>query len=286
MELKEGCFMKSFERTAGLFLLAATAYGNYTYGGFDGSTVAFSEFMLFQNPDTLSSVLCTISPGTEIVIIGKADEVFEENQLVTDWYEVSCEINSVLQTGFAAGINFACTSQRLSDECVFVFGVTGYNPETNECTGLGRVVSNGAVLAEAEIKPAKDILGQTASFNVESALMETTGFSNIESMVVISFDYEACGYENRDTPVLWTGENIICAPYTSAVYEAGLFHYTEKCIFPGEPEGADNKITIVASSEIWNEDTQSYDLVDETTKSYIWTGNSFELVPAEPAPEE
>jgi|GEM_PF-1615469 len=281
--------MKCFVKTAGVLLLAVKAYGDYTYGEFYGSTVALSEFILFQRPDTLSTALRRVLPGAEIVIIARTDSVTIENRMVTDWYEVCCETDGSSQTGFATGTNFACTSQGLSDECVLVFGVTGCNPETGSYNGLGRIVCNGEVLAEAEIEPPRDSFGDGTRFYycVESALVETAGFSDLAGMAVISFIYGACGYENRETAVLWTGENIVCAPYTSTVSEAFVFHFAEKYILPGEPGGMENTLTILTTSEMWNEDTQSYDLEDETAKSYNWTGDGFDLMPSEtePSPE-
>jgi hypothetical protein len=254
------------------------AQGSYIYGDFSGESAVLQEMLLFQEPDTLSTVLCTVIPGTEIEILENTNLDYEKEKLITEWYKISCESDGIQYTGYSPSLYFACTSQTLSSGAKFLFGLTGYNPETYSVSGIARIVSNDGVVTETEVTPQQDYWGpgNRYGYTVDSRLQDVAGFSDLKDIVIIFFIYEACGYENRDLPVFWNGENLICAEYASSMAEAGIFHVNHELIFPSDQGGIDNTLVIHGSEEEWDEEAGGYVLINETEESYIWTGDGFQ----------
>ncbi len=259
-------------------LLVTGAQGEYHYGDFSGATAVFQEMRLFQEPDTLSTVLCTVLPGTEIEILENTNQDYEKYNLITEWYRISCESDGIQYTGYSPSLYFACTCQTLSSGDVFLFGLSGYNPDTYSVSGMARIVTDGCVVQEAEVNPQQDYWGpgNRYGYTVDSRLQDVTGFSDLNDIVIIFFIYEACGYENRDLPVFWNGENLFCAEYASSMSEAGIFHVNQKHIFPSDHGGIENTLMIHGSEEEWDEEVDGYVLIGETDESYVWTGDGFQ----------
>lgn len=263
--------------TLTLLIFTASAYGKYQYETFSENTVAFSGFNLFLEPDSLSTVECSIRPGTEIQIYYKSENTHSENNLTTDWYKVSCNTSDGIKSGFSPSNNFALTHETLSDGNIFAFGITCYNSYTNRFEGLGRIISEGLILAETEIAPPADIWGNSSKFtyNVNSHLIDIQGYSDVQDIPLVSFTYEACGYENRDVPVFWTGELLVSAPHTSSVYEAMVFHWFEDYIFASDSLGQENTLIIHTLSERWDGQLEDYVVSSETDRSFLWFEKEF-----------
>lgn len=265
-----------------LLLITTSTLANYQYGIFSETTVAHTSFDLHLEPDTLSAIQHSILPGEKITIISKTDYPFEANNFTTDWYKISCSTSDGIVTGYSPSIYFSLTHETLSSGDIFAFGITGYNVETNRFDGSGRIISEGVILAETEVPPPADSWGSSSSFiyNVDSHLQSSQGYSEVTDIPLIEFTYEACGYENRDIPVFWTGEVLVSAQYTSSVFEAGCFHWLESHIFASDTLGQQNTLIIHALSEIWNDELGDgeYVISSETDQFFLWTGSDFQTI--------
>lgn len=263
-----------------LLIFAASAYASYQYGVFSENTIAFSGFELYLEPSTLSTVVCSIPPGTEIQIYYKTENTSTENNYDTDWYKISCNTPGGIKSGFCPAGNFALTYQTLSDGSIFTFGITGYSSDINKFEGIGRIISDGLVFTETEITPPSDIWGSSSTFiyNVDSRLYDVQGYTDVIDIPIVSFTYEACGYENRDIPLFWTGDLLVSAPHTSSVYEAMVFHWFENHIFASDSLGRENTLIIYTLSEQWDDQLEDYVVSSETDRSIVWIDKEFQEI--------
>ncbi|MCP4646259.1 MAG: hypothetical protein GY852_00800, partial [bacterium] len=75
--------MKIFYVSILLALLTASdAVAKYRNAAFSGKTVAFIDFDIFLEPDTLSEKLLSLPAGTEIKIISRTEYGFTRNNFI------------------------------------------------------------------------------------------------------------------------------------------------------------------------------------------------------------
>ncbi|MCK4504891.1 MAG: hypothetical protein KAW14_04690 [Candidatus Aegiribacteria sp.] len=260
-------------------LLASSAvYGDYWYGDFtDDRTVVFSNTALvFSYPDVDCPQAIRLPMGTELGITGSSGKDSLPDGMPFYWYEATFEYDGVECTGYIPGPDLAMTSLTLGGDTLFVFTVTGFNPEEYCFIAAARIISSDEILAEQVFRPVSAGSGQSPySYCIRGMELQADGFTGIENLIELSFTYEACGYENRDVLFACTGTDLVMGPHASSQFEAGCYHFNETFVLPTDSGGADNEVTIEGILEEWDNDADDYVETQRTSVTYIWNGEVF-----------
>lgn len=270
----------SMKLIAASFILIAssTAHGDYWYGDFtDDRTVVFSNTaVILSYPDIDCSQGLRLPMGTDLDIKGSPGKDTLPDGMPFYWYEAAFEYDGVECTGYIPGPDLAMTSLALGYDTIFVFTVTGFNPEEYCFIAAARIISSDEILAEHVFRPVSAGSGQSPySYCIRGMELQADGFTGIENLIELSFIYEACGYENRDLLFAWTGTDLIMGPHASSQFDAGCYSFNETFVLPTDSGGVNNQVTIEGSLDEWEDDADGYIETQRTSVTYIWNGEVF-----------
>ncbi|MEN8209458.1 MAG: hypothetical protein ABFR50_09420, partial [Candidatus Fermentibacteria bacterium] len=211
-------------------LLADTSYGEISG---DRALVFREDAVLFEAPSESSPEICSLTLGAELCRLAAVDVLFEGNGMSCTWLEAVFSINGDTFKGYIPQSWLALTDLALSGDTLFLFGIDTYYPDRYSFVGSARVVSGDEILWESVFYPPNGGFGRNDySYGVSSRQIDPAGFTGISDLVLVSFSYEACGFENCDVLFAWTGRYLVKGVSASSISEAGLFHYTEELVFP------------------------------------------------------
>lgn len=260
-------------------LLSHAAAADTSYGELigDRAPVFAENARLFETPSESSTVVCALPVGTEVFRLAGVDIQHTSDGLSSTWMAGACELGGETFQGYIPMSWLALTSQELGADTLLLFGIDSCNPLHGRLVGVAKVISGGAMLWGVAFYPPNTDFGDSAgySYGVSSRRLSTEGFSGIEDLVMLSFLYEACGYENRDVLLAWTGEYLIAGVSASRVAEAGIFHFTEEILLPGTDPSLANLVRIVSTEEEWDDAGMEYYTVALDTAFWAWSGIGF-----------
>ena len=275
-------FVNHSLRTASFVLLVLTAAGgahaDYWYGDFvENETVVFvdgAELNILADPG--SEILANLPAGAAITILGAGEGEFETSGFSSYWYEVSCSIEGVEVTGYIPGAYLAMSDMPLGGDTLFMFSVTGFDPDLDEYIGEAKVIAGGEILDSFIFEP----IGSGCDhgfypYNTELITFDPTGLSGVRDLMRLSFIYAPCGYENPDLLFAWTGEKLVLGPEGMNEAEDGVYIYSSEFILPTDEEGADDTVTLLGTLQIWDEAVEDYSDSEIDMVTYTWTGSDF-----------
>jgi hypothetical protein len=254
--------------------VADTSYGELT----DSRSFVFSENAgLFESPSESSAVVCSLPLGTPVFGLAAVDIQHTAEGLSSTWMQGACELGGEMFQGYIPMSWLALTSQELGADTLLLFGIDSGSPLNGRFVGVARVVSGGRMLWGVAFYPPNTDFGGSAgySYGVSSRLLDPEGLSGVEDLVMLSFLYEACGYENRDVLLTWTGKYLGAGIAASRVAEAGIFHYTEEIVLPGADPSLANLVSIVSTEEQFDDEAMGYFTVNTDTTIWMWNGIEF-----------
>jgi hypothetical protein len=261
--------------TAGLMVPSAAADTSYGELIGDRSVVFAEDARLFETPSESSAVVCSPPVGTEVFRLAAVDILHTADSLSSPWMEGVCELDGETFRGYIPMSWLALTYQELGADTLLVFGIDSRGALYGNFVGVAKVVSGGRMLWGVAFYPPNTDFGESGSgygYGVSSQRLDPAGFSGIEDLVMLSFLYEACGYENREVLLAWTGRYLIAGISASRVAEAGIFHYTEEILLPGTDPSLVNLVSIVSTSEEYDDAAGEYFTVDTDTTIWMWNG--------------
>ncbi len=254
-------------------VLADTSYGELTG---ESARVFMEGAALFESPRETSSVICPLPLGTELHRLAAIDMQYQGDGISSSWMEGTCQLDGETYRGYIPQPWLALTDQVLSGDTLFMFGIGTYYPDIYRFVGSARIVYEGDILWESVFyPPSGGFEGSDYRYGVSSRQIDPVGFTRMQDLVVVTFTYEACGFENRDVLFAWTGNYLIRGPSASMVSEAGLFHYTEDFIFPGEDFPGSDWVRVLSTEEEFSEESMEYFVTSLDTTYYSWNGLEF-----------
>lgn len=254
-------------------LFADTFYGSFVK---DRSVVYSETANLFAMPSENSEVLCSLPVGTLIRNITPLESTHDVNGLISPWMQGACEVGGRSYSGFIPMSQLALTDMELQNDTLFIFGLDEFWSGGLRYSGQAKIVFAGNVLQRFPLTPPDGFSEEdNYLYCVSSRLVESEGFPGARNLITLSFNYEACGYVNRDYLLAWTGSTLAGGVFTSSVTEAGIFHYFESFIFPDEDPRHANVLRVASLSEEFDEKVNSYFTVSTDTTEYSWNGNTF-----------
>jgi hypothetical protein len=261
-----------------VLIFSSAAHGDYWYGDFtDDRTVVFSNTaVILSYPDIDCSQGFRLPMGTELDITESMGKDTLPDGMPFYWYEAVFEYDGNECTGYIPGPDLAMTSLALGGDTLFVFTVTGFNPEEHCFIAAARIISSDEILAEQVFRPVSAGSGQSPySYCIRGMELQPDGFAEIVNLIELSFIYEACGYENRDVLFAWTGTDLYMGPHASSQFDAGCYHFNETFVLPSDSGGVDNEVTIEGILEEWEDNSDDYVETQRTSITYIWNGEAF-----------
>jgi len=263
-------------------LLSHAAAADTSYGELigDRAPVFAENTRLFETPSESSTVVCTLPVGTEVFRLAAVDIQHTSDGLSSTWMQGACTLGGETFQGYIPMSWLAMTHQELGADTLLLFGIASGNPLTGRFAGVAKVVSDGRMLwGAAFFPPSTDMGGSDYRYGVSSRRLDPAGLPGIEDLLMLSFLYEACGFENRDVLLAWTGRYLVAGPSASRMSEAGVFHYAEDMLLPADDPLLGSDILVISTSEEWDEATEGYRTVAVDTTRWWWTGIDFEEMP-------
>ena len=252
--------------------LADSYYGMITG---DRALVFREDAALFEEPSESSHIVCTLPVGDELFRLAAIDIQYEGDGMSCTWMEAFYEMDGDTCRGYIPHSWLALTDQTLSGDTLFLFGIDTYYPDRYRFVGSARAVSGGEILWESVFYPPGGAFGGNDYRYGASSRQIDEGDYTFSNLVMLSFLYEACGYENRDVLFVWTGSYLVRGISASTVSEAGVFHYSEEFIFPEKDSLFGGWILLVTTSEEFDDDTMDYFITSQDTAYYSWNGLEF-----------
>lgn len=257
-----------------LLMVASPVLSDTNYGELVGDrSIVFSESAaMYTAPYDTAVVVCSPMAGTPVYRLAAVDIEYSSGGMSSTWMEGYCDIDGETMHGYIPLSFLAFTHQELSDGSMLLFGVPSRMPDEGPFIGVAKVVSDGEVLWRTVFYPPGSGLGSDHyGYGVTSRLEGSGSLRGIEDLVMLSFVYEACGFENRDVLLGWTGDYLLNLISVSRMAEAGIFHYTEELVLP-DPQGTSDVTLVIATEEEFDEGSLEYFVTAVDTTYYWWSG--------------
>lgn len=252
--------------------MADSYYGMITG---DRALVFREDAALFEEPSESSQIVCALPVGEELFRLAAVDIQYEGDGMSCTWMEAFCEMDGVTCRGYIPHSWLALTDQTLSGDTLFMFGIDTYYTDHYRFVGSARAVRGGEILWESVFYPPGGAFGgNDYRYGVSSGQIDAEDYT-FSNLIMLSFLYEACGFENRNILFVWTGSYLVLGISASTVYEAGLFHHTEEFIFPEQESPSSARIMLVTTKEEFDDDTMDYFITSQDTTHYLWNGLEF-----------
>ncbi|MBO9636497.1 MAG: hypothetical protein J7578_25575 [Chitinophagaceae bacterium] len=233
------------------------------------------------SPDTKQPPIDTLLTGDNILITGASPNSLTIRGLKGPWLKIKYSKNGEERNGYIWQGLVSCTPLRRGDT-KFVFGIerkmdSSYIIENSKQTFPFfqvrlKVVQNGTVISRAAFATPND---ESANFS-EGKVMSGLGLTNVQNMVVLSFNGAACGVPSLDYYFAFTKNNsLVRFPDKTNVGDAGVYYHSETFIFPSEKNGKPDQL-------IWNlleeEETEKTDkngepimkVTAKKNKTWVW----------------
>ena len=162
---------------------------------------------------------------------------------------------------------------------LFQLGITGLDGSGAPAGEARLIRGDGSFLAcPVELRPFSE--SGRVDYCIEASEVPAVGLTGVETALMLSFVYEACGYLNSDILLVATDDELVPGPEARSVSEAGIFHHVSSLVLPPEL-GEDDVVEISTRHTEWTEDGDSLLVsLDETSLvRYVWNGRFFELEP-------
>jgi hypothetical protein len=251
----------------------------------EGYTFTAAATILYGKPDHSSSVLIEIPAGELLEILEFTGETFTADSCDWGWYEAAYRLGELEYTGFILDRDLAFSHLSLGSgevDTLFVYRLTGFDPEDCAFNGEASVVADGEILDSIDYRPCWTAWGRIFDYDLYSWLPDPSGFSDVRDLIGLAFYVDACGYECRDDLLAWTSDGrLIPGPQSSSISEAGLFHHWAEVILPSDSGGVAEQVTYHSFGEVYDEETDSWELIVDEITVYVWTGDGFEEKDAE-----
>ncbi len=265
------------------FCTAATAVFNaspadtvYGLPAKDVAIVYAEPAHLYAEPSVNSELLCSPPVGTPVLDLAPAGSSILQGGILSPWMGGVCEVDGKSHRGFILMADLALTELKLGGDTLFVFGLDSLRTVGSGYCGQAKVVFEGNVLQRIQLTPPNGFWEEGEYlYWVSSRRIDPAGFSGMDALFVLSFEYQACGFLNRAILFAWSDRSLVMGPSADSVAEAGLFHTVEEFLFPPDDGSDPNILRISLVVEEFVEEARAYTVTRSDTTRFEWTGTAF-----------
>ena len=249
-----------------------------TYGLPSGDVAyVYSESAHFRaEPSEASELICSPPVGTPVHGILSTETRAEQNGILSPWIRGICEVEGRSRSGFILMADLALTQLELGGDTLFLFGLDSLGTAGFRHFGHAKTIFEGIVLQRIPVDIPSGFLDEGEyCYSVSSRLIDHTGFPGMSALLILSFEYLACGYVNREVLFTWSDRSLVMGPSADRVFEAGLFRTTEEFLFPQDDGTAAGFLGVSIVSEMYDDEANGYVVTTSDTKMYEWVDGAF-----------
>ncbi len=242
----------------------------------DMAIVFADSARFYSEPSNDSGLLCSLSPGTPVHELVSTGISARQNGILSPWMSGVCEIDGVRRNGFILMADLALTELNLGNDTLFLFGLDSLRTAGFSFWGHAETVVGGNVLQRIQLSTPIGFQNDGGFYySVSSRLLDHEQFPDMDCLLVLGFDYPACGYVNSQVLFAWSDRSLVMGPSADWVAEAGLFHTIEEFLFPGDGGTTPGILGVSFYHERYNDGAYNEMIVESDTTWYEWTGASF-----------
>lgn len=244
----------------------------------------FADTALVRStPDTKQPPADTLFAGDNITITGFTKKGLTIRGIRGPWVNIRYTKNGALKSGYLWQ-GLTSLGQLRRGDIKFVYGIdrradsisgSGKNKDTlRRFLVKLKVVQNGRILAKASFITPDDESANSSLGKVMSGM----GLTNVQNIVVLTFEGGACAIPTFDYYFAWTKSNqLVRFPDKMNVSDAGAYYHQETFIFPNEKNGKPDMLFWKMTEEEATDKTDKngneiLKLTDKKSASYTWDG--------------
>ena len=226
----------------------------------------FADNVKFRTEPTVDSeVIELLDIGTEMQIIEEDKTTYMYEGKISNWYKVKVGE----EEGYILGALIAIQKIKSTDTC-FYFQLKEFEKDVNDLTSILKIrhVKNGAY-TESEFR----LIGDDFSL----VLIDHRGLEGVRNILVVDYIAEGCGGESGVTYFLWNGNEFTHLADLSTTVDADIYYFSEKFIFPNDPNGMKGKIVYHKEEGELKEEEPRWFQTKSDEKWYSWS--NYKLTP-------
>lgn len=251
----------------------------YTSSGeFTGlTTVIENGLPLFADSLLKNKTIHTLSIGDTISLslpVGRLTDAGWDRQV----YKVIV-VNKEIQ-GYLPQDKLAINIRNLADGNIFLAGLAGMRPNERDNTVLWTkaLVVDGdyRILSEKEFEAIGGETNEDGAFMFNQYVLtdvyDGRGLDGARNIIRLAMNYDACGYINGETVLVWDGKDLHYAFQNLGMSEAGIFSNYAYAVFPKDAHGIAGKILSMDNHIEYDseKDDMPVTLHDSTVVQYAW----------------
>lgn len=206
--------------------------------------------------------------GNEITVLEETETITEINGYRAPWIKIEYTKDGQTKTGYIWKGNLSFQQLRRGDT-KFVFGVESYNEEKYRYLGKIKAIRDREVVSSHSFATSS-----TLSY-VHAKILDKPQLDNVNNIITLTFDREACGEIGEDFYYAWDGERLNYITSTYSVSDAGAYYHLENIIFPTGGTYTDIIIKLIREGTMEEDDTDYKSTYN--SEIYLWNGNKIEL---------
>lgn len=261
-----------------LLLVSSVLMAAHSPGRFeDGYTFTAIQTSILAGPYHPEELIVTLPPGHRVEIEGVSEVVFTANSFQWGWYWVSCVLGGISYSGYVFEGELALAHLSPGADTLIVYRTLGPSLEDNTVNGEVSVISNGETRSTLNVQP-RWLQNQT-SFNVNVCFLDPSGLTGVRHLISLYSGKWITPGSEREYLIVWTDQGqLVSGPQTMGMAPGGPTRYYTKIILPSDTGGEDDVVVLNILGEVYNTDTDTWDLIINEPQSYLWTGVEFEIM--------
>ncbi|MEL6485325.1 MAG: SH3 domain-containing protein, partial [Bacteroidota bacterium] len=123
-----------------------------------------------------------------------------------------------------------------------------------------------------------------AGFHIKT--MKGKGVPGLDTILVVDYMAEACGMEGGEVYFFWNEDRLVKVANLSQMFEAGMFHYAERFIFPEDEGGVPDRIVFHKETYTVLDEIGEWEQKTVETRRLTWANGALTPNFREKTPEQ
>lgn len=253
----------------------------YVQGVFsDGSLVfvAGDSVTVRQKPAMNAPILDRLPIGYQLTVMSKSGPPQAAEGLAAPWYQVRYSTEQGERTGHLWGGSIAMAALPISyngQPAILLVSARGVK-------AAGRLQMQAMVVNEFKVVSSVifNAIGTTAEdgtypFTVVAGIRGGRGFTGIDSVIVLDFEYDKCRMPFGRVVLMSTGSRLLKGVEAVSTHRCGSSLEETALIFPDEKGGRPDSLVRVETVRTWSESLKRYTPTSMRRTVHAWAGGMF-----------
>lgn len=268
--------MKRISSIILLLFTSALLYADDPFfaGGFaEGAvTYVFAEEVRVRTAPEIKegNVADTLSPGHEIVVIKNREKMLSLNGISENWLHIKYKAGGKEKRGYVWGALLSIAWIKNGSDLVLT-GLRKYS-EAGGLEAECRIVRGGRIISSVPVDlhylpEGKELVYR---YSVSMSLHDNMGLTGLERIVSIACNYGACAYPYGSVWVGIAKDKLCYLVKDTGVSEAGVFHVSEKVVFPADDRSLKDEVIVVTESSDFDGELNDYRIKERRERRLRW----------------